>query len=252
MLEPRSAPLRLWYALFLLNHMNDTVGATKELEVARNIDPESLDVALQLGQTYLYLGRYGDAREALDFVLRSNHRLSGWKGRKAFDLDIRLHQGQAEACLTASQPLSALVELTKLKEAFEAIPAEFLDEKLRSRLDYVAPLARRCVREISDRDLKQRAGELASWLLSSPRRGRPGATAMRDGVIRGTVTKVVEDRGYGFVRTDDGLDYFCHVNAALRGGSGDLPALGARLEFVPGRDAAGRLRALEWGSPGAE
>jgi cold shock CspA family protein len=163
----------------------------------------------------------------------------------------QLYQRQAEACLTASDPVRALEELIKLKDAFEAIPVGFLDEKLRSRLDYFAPVARRCVRELSDLETKRRASDLATWLLSSPRNSPSGSKPTREGMIRGTVTKIVEARGYGFVRTDDGRDYFWHVNAALGGGSGDLPALGARLEFLPGRDAAGRLRALHWASPGA-
>jgi cold shock protein len=62
----------------------------------------------------------------------------------------------------------------------------------------------------------------------------------------GTVKKWIPDRGFGFIRRDDGLpDVFVHVNEVQRAGLSDLQ-VGQRLSFdiQPDRRDPTRSRAI--------
>ena len=66
-----------------------------------------------------------------------------------------------------------------------------------------------------------------------PRRPRPTddpSPPMPD-TLTGTVVRVVEERGFGFIRVDDGREFFFH-----RSGTHDFDGLvqGAAVRFVPG------------------
>lgn len=58
-------------------------------------------------------------------------------------------------------------------------------------------------------------------------------------MARGTVTRLVRDRGFGFVRTEDGGEIFFH-HSALPGGVFDSLTEGQELEFEVGTDPRGR------------
>jgi cold shock CspA family protein len=48
--------------------------------------------------------------------------------------------------------------------------------------------------------------------------------------LQGTVTKVVEGRGFYFITGDDGIQYFLHISEMEKAGLNE-PAVGARLAF---------------------
>jgi cold shock CspA family protein len=57
--------------------------------------------------------------------------------------------------------------------------------------------------------------------------------------MKGTVTRVFLPRGFGFVKGDDGLDYFLQADAFMGTWDGATIKEGARLEFVPTPGGAG-------------
>lgn len=65
--------------------------------------------------------------------------------------------------------------------------------------------------------------------------------------MKGTITRVFLPRGFGFVRGDDGLDYFLQANALDIEWDGRIVREGTRVEFVPAGNGAGGngLRATE-------
>jgi len=63
----------------------------------------------------------------------------------------------------------------------------------------------------------------------------------------GRIAKFFEDRGYGFIKSDEGgPDVFFHMKGAARLGWGTIPRKGARVEFdivtVGGRPRAENVR----------
>jgi cold shock CspA family protein len=60
--------------------------------------------------------------------------------------------------------------------------------------------------------------------------------------FRGRVKNWKHDRGFGFIRGDDGVDIFCHVSVLQKAGIAAVLAAGDRVEFDCDTDATGRLR----------
>ncbi len=58
-------------------------------------------------------------------------------------------------------------------------------------------------------------------------------------MARGTVTRLVRDRGFGFIRTQDGSEIFFH-HSTLPGGVFDTLQEGQELEFEAEADPRGR------------
>ncbi|HEV8032611.1 MAG TPA: cold shock domain-containing protein [Stellaceae bacterium] len=65
-------------------------------------------------------------------------------------------------------------------------------------------------------------------------------------MLSGKVILYNEERGFGFIRPDNGdVDVFIHIRAAREGGINEL-AVGDRLEFLVERDErSGKPRAAE-------
>lgn len=61
----------------------------------------------------------------------------------------------------------------------------------------------------------------------------------RDIVARGPIVRLIRDRGFGFVRTEDGSEIFIH-HSSLERGIFDTLQEGQELEFDIETDARGR------------
>jgi cold shock protein len=58
-------------------------------------------------------------------------------------------------------------------------------------------------------------------------------------MARGVVARLIRDRGFGFIRTDNGSEIFFHAST-LPQGVFDTLAEGQELEYEPDTDARGR------------
>ncbi|HZT88317.1 MAG TPA: cold shock domain-containing protein [Stellaceae bacterium] len=67
--------------------------------------------------------------------------------------------------------------------------------------------------------------------------------------MQGVVEKFFADRGYGFIKSDDGGQVFVHIKDARKGGVVELSE-GQRLEFLIAKDPkTGKLRAVDVRAP---
>jgi cold shock protein len=67
----------------------------------------------------------------------------------------------------------------------------------------------------------------------------PGATGE---TRNGTVKRLVSDKGFGFIRTQNGNEYFFHRSGVIGAGYDDL-AEGDKVTFIQGEGSAKGLRA---------
>ena len=58
-------------------------------------------------------------------------------------------------------------------------------------------------------------------------------------MVRGRIVRMIRDRGFGFIRTDDGQEIFFH-HGAMERGTFDSLAEGQELEFELMQDVRGR------------
>jgi CspA family cold shock protein len=52
--------------------------------------------------------------------------------------------------------------------------------------------------------------------------------------MKGSITKVVADRGFAFIRGDDGVDYFAHVSEVLAAFDQLVVGLVVRFDTIEG------------------
>jgi cold shock CspA family protein/tetratricopeptide (TPR) repeat protein len=225
-LAPDAAPLRLWYALFLLDHLDDEEGGARELEAGLDIDPSAQDLRIELARAYLYLGEFDKARDALDAALDHQATLSGFKLRKLYDVNLQYFTRRADKLSVEGDPEGALRLLAQMKGAFQKYPAAFVDAKIRSRLNKSVLVSRRIERYAKTPRVRQQARSLEEWVLRESRAGA-GLTELEQGWHEGAIARTVPERGFGFVRSEEGHELFFHIR--------DVAEVTDITELEPGR-----------------
>jgi LuxR family glucitol operon transcriptional activator len=87
--EPRSAPLRYWYAGFLLRDAEDLESALEQLKIANSLDPSEPQILMELARVHLFNSSYEKADEAISPVLIADG-LSMKAKRKAYDVWLQI------------------------------------------------------------------------------------------------------------------------------------------------------------------
>ena len=241
-LEPASAPLRLRYGMFKLDHLDDPSGAIGELSRAVEIDPKALNCRLELVRAHQRNLEFEFARRELDELAAGSARLSPLKLRMLHDLELQQWMRLADHLSVAGDNDRAAKALESMRKAYVQCPSKVRDPKIRGRLAQALPTARRVYRFSRDPELKTQTRQFIEWVT----RGMPdsnGSTPSVGQQALGTVTKLVHERGFGFARMSDGESVFLHFS--------DLEFDEAQLEIgteivfelAEGRD--GGLRAIK-------
>ncbi len=226
-LEPRHAPLRLFFAKFLLRHLSDEDGALGQLREALKLDPGATELLLEAARVNLYLSNFEEARRALDGLMERENAATPWERRKLLDLDLQYHSRLAERELAEHDAAGALTHLKRLRASYERIPEASRDEKTAKTVSKVLPTAASCHSRLEG-TLRAAALEFWEWLAETA--GRPRLPAS-EGTLSGTVVRLLGS--YGFLTTDDGAElYFA---APL-----DRPVeVGDRVTFALGSNSVG-------------
>ena len=128
-LEPRSAPVRYWYAGFLLRHMNDAEAAEKELRVAHGLDRESSEILNELSRSLTYQYKYSEAEEySREIVARENNTTKTL--RIAYDGLAQIYSRRAQFELSNNNYGEALESVKKSARLTDSIPSEIIDRKI--------------------------------------------------------------------------------------------------------------------------
>ena len=243
-LEPESAPLRLRYGMFKLDFLNDAAAATEELQRAREIDPNSLDVRLELVRAYQRDVDFESARVHLNHLLDNQSRLPRARLSMLWDLELQQWMRLARRLSMEGKHERAARALQSLRRAYYRVPHTLRDAKIRGRLTQALPTARRVAKYSRDGHEAARVREFITWVEAGGLLGEEAALAQSPQERRrGTVVTLHSDRGFGFIRLGDGDEVFLHFSQ-LEFDQADL-VIGDELFFnlVPGQD--GRLRAMK-------
>lgn len=208
-LEPEYAPLRNWYAGFLMRAFDDLEGALKQYEKARELDPDTPDNEVGLARVLLYLGKHSRARKRLNAVLSRMTDLAPKTRRVATDLLLQTYRREADHRLENRDAHGALKALQNLRNEYEKIDPDLRDLRMRRGLEKPIHAALQCARLLDDRGKKATARDIALWLEGVSQEGLVSRK------LEGTVKKVLASKGYGFIRTDDGTDIFFHRRDVL-------------------------------------
>jgi tetratricopeptide (TPR) repeat protein/cold shock CspA family protein len=212
-LEPNSAPLRLRYGMFKLDHMDDPDGAIAELKAALNIDPESYDCKLEMTRALQRNLDFEASRRLLNELFGDQNRLPQFRLRMLYDLELQHWYRVAEKFAAERDHDRASRALMSLARSFQQCPNKLRDAKIRGRLQHALPVAMRVRKYAYDTEVVVRLDTFIRWIDSGNwARTEAAGDEGDDERARGIVVKIVSEKGYGFIRLRDGDELFFHYS----------------------------------------
>ncbi|WP_420138290.1 cold shock domain-containing protein, partial [Sphingomonas sp.] len=223
-LEPNSAPLRYWYAGFLLRGFNDAKLASEQLLIAESLDPDAPAILLELARVEMYLGKFEEADTRLarllhDVQLPTLHR------RMAFDTWIQVKLRSASNAFDRGGYSESLSDVRSAYERFKTIPGELHDERIFGTIRRSQHILLQLADKLSVSGLRadvERCYEDVEALRFDPLLSMEQPFNLRGNVLpcneddigkafHGTVERVNVLRRFGFIRFN-GKEIFFHFS----------------------------------------
>jgi Tfp pilus assembly protein PilF/cold shock CspA family protein len=237
-LEPKSAPLRKWYGSFLMRFMGDTASALEQFKIAAKLDPSSFEIQLEFASAHLYTREFAEAEALLKSLLKREEG-SVWQMTKVNDLQLQFFQRKADYLETHHDYGGALDCLKELRRFHAACKPAHTDLKMNTKFAKAIPTARSCVRHIGDPALNLQAKELLGW-LEQVGWARQSKSETEGPTLFGRVSSLPEHREYGFIKSDEGAEFFFHFNKVTKQAEITRLKVGARVSFVMGMNSGGQ------------
>ena len=217
-IEPKSAPLRVFYAGFLLRYLQDADAAMEQLQIALSLDPTAHQVKVELARCKLGLQDFSGAEEIL-LPLAGTSRSAGSEERKIIHLLLQIYNGASEK---AETDIDALAGLEKLKRYFEGLSYAMIDEKMRETIRHakntIFRVDRRFRKNTGLLNFIERIEELKVWALTEAQEivGSSRDTE-NNSDMGGTIVRLVRNREFGFIQGEDNEQYFFYLNYVVSG-----------------------------------
>lgn len=259
-LEPKYAPLRFFFAGFLMRHARDTAGALEQLKIVHNLDPSAIAPRIELARAYLYLHRYTEAREAIAGVSELGANTQR-QARILVDLRLQAHVRAADKALRQADMESARGEFVALSAYLQEIDYQLLDERSASQLHRGLELALPVSRSEQGTAVGVAARQAANIIQAKLQHfgiARPHSAAHLDtnaasraravseirsgatpNVHRGTIRWATDSGDYGFISDDNGQDHFVHRRHFVQPLGSQRIQVGQRVCFEIGLNAKG-------------
>jgi len=244
-LEPKSAPLRLWYGNFLLRYTDDLEAALEQFRIGLELMPDSPEIAMEIARAMLYKGEFDEAKLSIDSLFANAELLSEWNRRKVYDLQLSYYHRLADQAALQHDIHKAMQMLEDLRQTYEAIPYERKDRPMRVKVAKALRIAELCYDNLEDEQDKTHAAQLQDWIYETAKREldehpptsqqvEASATTHR---LFGSIKTL--KKGFGFVRSDDDRDiYFNRSGLENRLAWASL-TLGRRVSFTLGENERG-------------
>lgn len=261
-LAPKSAAIRYHYWSFLQNVAEDYEHALRQIDMALQVDPADATLRTARAQTLARLGRYKEACALYDvLVVDLSDRDRRWRIITR-DQAAECYRRFAEQRLAAGEDGSAqsslanalniLVDGAQSGDVDEHTPhrvGKIVEDSMRfavTRKDVGA--ARELVRLV-ERLAGRVAGpiQVSSWtaFVELFGAGLPETASLSrlfkgaSNVLEGTVARILLEKGFGFLRGDDGREWYFHRSALIGGSPWERVEPGARVAFKLGVNAKG-------------
>jgi len=201
-LNPQSAPLRYWYAGFLLRYQNELEEALKEFKEAAKLDPTSVDIQIETARTCLYLRQFGDARKIIDNLLKQLKQTKAIVQRKIYDLHLQYYARKTDHLIHQRDKIGAFEDLEHLREAYQNCPPGLIDERMKKTLGKVGTSIQACTSILQNEEGRKRADKLLAWFENDIQALNSNETNWEiKNRLQGIVIRLVSGRNFGFIHT---------------------------------------------------
>ena len=248
-LEPSSAPLRYFFAGFLMRFVDDTAGAAEQLRQAMQIDGKSSEIRTELARALLYTLKYDEALTILEDTPTDESQPE--KTRKILaDLRLQCFTRKADLAHTQHEPIRALDCLERSIDEYKRIPTELLDRRMIDRLQRILNPAlsiSAALKHIGRTDLQKRAEQVGKWISDEIRRPIVGPTLPGpDQEVQGTISALPPKETFGFIKAKNTGPLFFHRSNLFQSSDWDRIAIGSSVSFrVSEPDETGRRQAVD-------
>jgi cold shock CspA family protein len=146
----------------------------------------------------------------------------------------------------SSDPDGALAELSQLREAYLDMPHSAVDAVVRETLSKAAECAERCVYHAHSRSGKEEGSEIAAFLKEAADSGPQEEVPLPGGMTAGVIRDIFHEKGFGFVRTTDGREFFFHRTDMNLVDSWFTVQIGEEVVFQTGTGPKGPFAKSVW------
>lgn len=209
-LNPQSAPLRYWYAGFLMRYDREMEEALKQFKEAYKLDSKSAEIQIEIVRASLYSRRYDETRAGLDELLRRADQIKVTARRKVYDLNLQYYKRKAEDFSSQRDKAAAFCELEQLRDAYINCPPDLIDGKMKERVEDTGSLIRTCVSFMeNNQQFRGRAEQLLEWFNKNfVSVDTIEAKYELKESLKGIVDSFFVERGYGFIFANNGQKFF--------------------------------------------
>lgn len=245
-LEPKSAPLRKWYATFLLRRFDDFDETMNHLLIADKLDPNNFNIQLEILRVKLMLHRFDEVDDMFQKLFNFSN-LDALNKRKLFDTKLRYHKDRTENYCSKKDTRNAVKELQLLIKTYIDCPDDIRDRRMKEKLWRATKTARNCREIILANQLDNNDIDvIISWLMKygSPKQQPSKAldsivnfkATNQDQLTSGVIDKLCST--FGFIIAGKERLYFHFDDIVNPKNSGALGE-GNRVSFIRGENRKG-------------
>ena len=262
-LRPDYGPLWYWYGGFLLRAYSDPEGALEAFSEAYKLLPSAL-VERERARVLLYMGRFNETEAILDDLLERKS-LSGRHTAILTDLKIQCYCRNIEHQIKSGEFQNAVELLVAARDHGENIPAEVYDKKMADKYSNILPMIETLLTRFEGSTQEGLIEGLKGWASDFAYKGIPRGRIGRinTGTIlpvsipelgtehfdrdqyyegmecNGVISRVSENRTYGFIQTELGDNLFFHQSSVVSRGQCLYMTKGVGVKLVLGLNTKG-------------
>lgn len=239
-ISPESATLCYLYGSFLVNEGVDPGLGLKLLQSAAKLAQVPPAVANEIAWAHIQLGDFDAA------ITSASHAITlkpdSYEGSVAMAIGMRAGVYEAEKRVANAQYESAVEMIEAAANLADSGRSEMLVGEPADRAVQLIDLSERLLRRMDDDFLIESLENFSARLKDRLRATDPALVERRVG----TVTRVLQEKMYGFTRSW-GRDYFFHVKELLDEGEWSYLDSGSSIAFYPDEGQKGlRATAVRW------
>lgn len=239
------APLRYFYAGFLIK-IDEPERAVAQLEQAAKLDQKEASIKIQLARAYTRTRNFESAEQALRNLIMNE--LSNKAKKLVVENWFQLYYQQLNASINQTDLNAAFLVVEQLGDYVSNLNPLILDSKHRTTAFRITSLIHRFISDErgSERCLAARSVADAidrlfgNQALSFANDEQGAELPLASGGRRmGTIKNIVREKRFGFIREDDGSEWFFHRKHMRAATAFDTLEQGRRVLFSIGENEQG-------------
>ncbi len=214
-INPKFAPLRLWYGGFLMRYMNNHEEAINQFEKGKKIDPENFYLFdIDIIRANIYLQNFDIAKRTI-YLLNQKIDLLDDRSKMIFaSIKLQYYKRRAEYLIDQRDFKNGLIYAEKLLNHFFDMPTMYRDQKNIQDVLRFTPHFRRLTNVLSsEENLDLKIVELQKKFRDVGKESNKLINLNTSGIHTGTIIRLIHDKKYGFIKCTSGNEYFFHISS---------------------------------------